>query len=207
MEYIPQGSVLGPLLFLIYINDLHRAILFSKTIHFADDTNLLHINDSLKMINRHINYDLKQLCTWLRCNKISLNASKTEIIIFRSKQKEIKKHLNFRINGQLIKTKTMTKYLGLILDENLSWETHLNTLRLKLARANGMLAKIRHYVPFHILKNIYYSIFNCHILYGCQIWGQKENKLKTINKLQEKVKLHFRCPNYFWLFTYCIICI
>ena len=191
---VPQGSVLGPLLFLIYINDLHRAILFSKTIHFADDTNLLKIDNSLKKINKHINYDLKQLCTWLRCNKISLNASKTEIIIFKSKQKNFTKHLNFRISGQQIQTKTMIKYLGLIIDENLLWETHLNTLKLKLARANGMLAKIRHYVPFHILKNIYYSIFNCHILYGCQIWGQKENTLKTINKLQKKSLriLHFK---------------
>ena len=88
---VPQGSVVGPLLFLIYINDLHRAILFSKTIHFADDTNLLKIDNSLKKINKHINYDLKQLCTWLRCNKISLNRNN----YIQIKTKKLYKALKF----------------------------------------------------------------------------------------------------------------
>ena len=82
---VPQGSVLGPLLFIIYINDLHQAIKFSKVHHFADDTNLLCIDKSMKKINMHINHDLQRLCHWLRANKLSLNADKTEIVIFRSK--------------------------------------------------------------------------------------------------------------------------
>ena len=80
---VPQGSVLGPLLFLIYINDLNQAVVHSVTHHFADDTNLLYINASLKKLNKHINHDLKLLCNWLRANEISLNTKKTEIIIFQ----------------------------------------------------------------------------------------------------------------------------
>ena len=68
---VPQGSVLGPLLFLIYINDLNQAIKFSRVHHFADDTNLLLVDNSLKKINKHINHDLKLLTTWLRANRIS----------------------------------------------------------------------------------------------------------------------------------------
>ena len=83
MEFgVPQGSVLGPLLFLIYINDLHVAIKYSLVHHFADDTNLLLKNKSLKQLQKHINIDLKFLCNWLKANKISLNTSKTELILF-----------------------------------------------------------------------------------------------------------------------------
>ena len=85
---VPQGSVLGPLLFLIYINDLYNAIKFSVVHHFADDTNLLLSNESLKKINKQINIDMRSLCHWLRANKISLNASKTEYILFRIPKKK-----------------------------------------------------------------------------------------------------------------------
>ena len=95
---VPQGSVLGPLLFIIYINDLHQAIKFSKVHHFADDANLLCIDKSMKKINMHINHDLQLLCHWLRANKLSLNADKTEIVIFRSKTNKTTIYINFRIS-------------------------------------------------------------------------------------------------------------
>ena len=83
-----KGSVLGPLLFLIYINDLHKAIKFSTTHHFADDTNLLVVGENLKSVQKRMNLDLKLLCKWLKTNKSSLNASKTELIIFRDPRKK-----------------------------------------------------------------------------------------------------------------------
>ena len=100
---VPQGSVLGPLLFLIYINDLNQAIKFSRVHHFADDTNLLLVDNSLKKRSKHINHDLKLLTAWLRANRISLNTSKIKILLFRPKSKRnITKHLNLRISGQYI---------------------------------------------------------------------------------------------------------
>ena len=91
---VPQGSVLGPL---IYINDLNQAIKFSRVHHFADDTNLLLVDNSLKKINKHINYDLKLLTTWFRANRISLYTSKTGILLFRAKSKRnITKHPKFQ---------------------------------------------------------------------------------------------------------------
>ena len=132
---VPQGSVLGPLLFLIYINDLHNAIKYSKVHHFADDTNLLVSDMSIKVIQKRINLDLKYLCKWLKANKIALNASKTEVVIFRNinkpimhnKTNEDKKSIfetKIKIDGKRIIPTTHVKYLGILIDQHF----HINEL-------------------------------------------------------------------------------
>ena len=193
---VPQGSVLGPLLFLLFINDIHKAIKNSAVHLFADDTNLLYSNKSLKKVNKYINQDLSSLTQWLRSNKISLNTKKTEIVIFRPKRKTINKNLNFRISGQQIKTTNNVKYLGLQLNEHLDWTRHLNTLQSKLNRAVGILSKIRHYVPKFLLKTVYYTLFNSHLIYGCQIWGQDPMSLRKLSTLQNKAIRIINFKNY-----------
>ena len=181
---VPQGSVLGPILFLIYINDLHRCIKYSTTYHFADDTNLLHINKDYKTLQRKVNYDLFSLHKWLTANKISLNEAKTELIYFR--KSGIAPTLNIRLHGKTLVPTKVVKYLGVLLDEFLSGEAHCSELIKKLNRANGMLAKARHYVPNLELKNIYHAIFSSHILYGSQVWTTKLNSVTgKISRLQK----------------------
>ena len=184
------------MLFLIYINDLHTAIKHSNVIHFADDTSLINCNKSLKTINLQINEDLKLLCEWLRANKICLNTNKTEIIIFRSKQKStISKKLNFRISGQKIKPSLKVTYLGVVFDQFLTWNDHFNILLPKLSRATGMLAKIRYFVPYETLCSIYHAIFNSHLTYSSLIWGYITEELKNrIQVLQNKALriIHFK---------------
>ena len=115
--------------------------------HFADYTNLLLVGKSLKKINIFVNHDLKHHCQWIRSNKLSLNGSKTEIIIFENKQQTISKHLNFRVSGQKIYPTNTVKYLGVYLSNSLTRDTHLAVLLPKLNWEVGLLAKIRHYTP------------------------------------------------------------
>ena len=136
MKYgVPQGSVLGPLLFLICINDLHNDIKFSTVHHFADDTNLLVSNSCIKKIQDQINLDLKYLCKWLKANQISLNASKTKVLIFRHENKPIMYRKNpedklsmwnitIKIDGKKIESSTHAKYLGILIDSFLNWTSY-----------------------------------------------------------------------------------
>ena len=106
---MPRGSILGPRLFLSYTNDLNNAIAHSIVHHFVYDTNITFLHKSLKKVNKFINHDLSLLVQWLQANEISLNNSKTEINLFRTKNKKITKNLNFRISGQKIDTIKQTK--------------------------------------------------------------------------------------------------
>ena len=158
---------------------------------------MLYTSKSLKDINRKVNYDLRYIVEWLRVNKISLNTGKTERVLFRFKNKKITKNMNFRISGQKINILRKTKYLGIILDEHLTFKYHLENLNLKLKRANCLLSKIRYCVKFSLLRTLYYALFDSHVRYGCQIWGPKQSPtVETIEQTQNKALriLNFKGP-------------
>ena len=149
---VPQGSVSGPLLFLIYINDLNRCISNSKVYHFADDTNLLYINSCFKKLQKNLNYDLKRLTHWLDSDMISLNCTKTEVIYFRKKRSANLTTNKIKLNGKRLIPTDHIKYLGVYLDETLSGFAHYDILSKKLHIANSMLVRSREYLSINELK-------------------------------------------------------
>ena len=112
--------------------------------HFADDTNLLLTENSLKKLNKYINRDLKLVVQWIQANK-SLNTGKTKIAIFKLRNRKTTKHLNFLISGQKIVPVDTVKYLRLTLQSDIHWKTHLTSLERKLSRSIGLLSNVRHY--------------------------------------------------------------
>ena len=162
---------------MLYINDLHYCIRTSDPYHFADDTHLLNFASTIKSLCGRVNADLRVLVEWLNANKISLNASKTEFLIFRSPRKNFDHIPRLKLAGKIIIPSKHVKYLGVYLDEHLSWKPHVSAIATKLRRANGALSKLRHYVPFKTLLNVYHPIFMSHARYACQIWGLRDNSV------------------------------
>ena len=183
---VPQGSTLRSLLFLVYINDMHKA--FSKSIihHFADDTNMSYAGKNIKTIESVVNYELKILVDWLRSNKLSLNESKTEMIIFRPPKKDLSEMPNIKINNFKLSVSPDVTYLGVTIDEVLSLNKQIDNICQKLGRANGIMSKLRHFVPLHVCIMVYYSIFYCYLLYGCIVWSfTNQGNKNRLSKLQK----------------------
>ena len=183
---VPQGSVLGPLLFLIYINDMNTAVKSSIIHHFADDTNLIGSHKNIKTLTKSMNKDLACLFDWLCANRLSLNAKKTEIILFRPNNNIINQ-FKLRINQSTIKESIKIKYLGVLLDNKLSWKFHIAELSKKLSRAIGMLYQMRNLCNIETMKSIYFSLFHSHLIYGISVWGLAKTSLtNNVFKLQKR---------------------
>ena len=135
---------MGPLLFLLCINDLNLAIKHCKVYHFADDINLLYTNNSIKKLNKLLNKDLKNLTNWVNTNKISLNVDKTEMILFKPTKKHLDCQLKLKLNGKRLYQTSSVKYLGIKIDQYLTWQDHINNIAIKLNKANPILCKARH---------------------------------------------------------------
>ena len=152
---VPQGSVLGHLLVLIYINDLHKAIQYCKVHHFADDTNLSRTSKSGKNLNKLVNRDMKHLNNWLSANEISLKAEKTELLILKSSRKVLLDKIKIKLSRKRSYPSNSIKYLGIKIDRFLHWPDQVNSNVVKLNRANALIVKIRNYVNMKALRNIF----------------------------------------------------
>ena len=181
---VPQGSVLGPLLFLIYINDIQYAATDAKIRLFADDTNLFFHGKSLSDLESIANNTLKQLAQWMAANKLSINIDKTCYSIFGPKNKA-KTEIKLLVNNITIKNVNSSKYLGVIIDSKLTWQDHIDYVYNKLLKFVSIFYKIRDQVNMDVLKMIYFSFVHPHILYSIEIYGNTYqtylSKLITLN--------------------------
>ena len=165
---VPQGSILGPLLFVIYINDMPN---INKSIHFilyADDANIIVTGKTLQIIQKQIQKFIPHLLNWINTNALKLNIDKTKYMIFSNTSKY---DINIEINDTKIKRVTQDKFLGVLIDEKLTWAAHRLAVAKKVSSYCGVLFRARHVLELTSLKTLYYSFIQSHLVYCCNVWG------------------------------------
>ena len=183
---VPQGSNLGPLLFLIYINDIPNA-LFSKPRLFADDTYLVIHAPNPSLLENSVNRELVNVYEWTKANKITVNPKKTSVLIIPPKATSPPPNIHLVFNGSIISINESVKYLGITTDKKLNFEMHIKQLESKISRSIGIMTKLRHVLPAKALCTLYYSVIHPHLLYGITIWGTTfKSCLKRLSSLQNR---------------------
>lgn len=184
---VPQGSILGPLLFLLYINDITRSCNSCDMVIFADDTNLLFHHKDSSYISDLVNAELQGLNLWFKANKLSLNITKTKYIHFKTKQNDGINLSPIKIENQLIDEVTSIRFLGVILSHNLSWKDHIDNISTKITKVVSILSRLKYTIPEHSMLNIYNALIVPHLSYSIESWGDAPHKLtKRIITLQKK---------------------
>ena len=189
---VPLGSVLGPLLFLVYVNDICNTSDFNVRL-FADDTLLFMSSKEAHTLEYNVNLEIGKMQLWLQANKLSINISKTKYMIVSPK---FKSSYEFKIEllGNLLEQVDSHKYLGVIIDDVLSWQPHTAMIAVKLSRLCGLMYKLRNYTYTAILKKVFYALVQPVIHYGLICWGSCSESIKRpIEILLNRI---LRCINF-----------
>jgi len=182
---VPQDSTLGPPLFAFYINDLPKVSRFRTTM-FADDTLLTISSNNPQQLNTLANAELQKINNWMRINKLSLNYKKTTFMIIKCDPKPVTS-FSINIGNNQIAQTNCTKYLGVILDDKLSWYQLITNLEDKLTRSLGIFYMTRHYLTPSALKSVYFCLVYSHLQYAIGAWGSMpKTTLNYFNVLHNK---------------------
>ena len=177
---VPQGSILGPLLFLLYINDIPNAMSSNraKIKLFADDTTIYLSHENVNILYNEANAVVKNIFNWLCSNKLTLNTTKTKYIIICPRQRSYNDlNLKLTINGQNIQkvgkdeTEKTIKFLGIYIDDQLTWKDHLLYINKTISKSTFILNRVKNILPVYTLRTLYYALIHPILNYGILAWG------------------------------------
>ena len=167
---------------------------------FADDTNIYYDSNDLINLEKTVNNELKKLSQWLNVNRLALNVSKTNFVIFRAK-KPIYHNVTLILNKKAIEQKDHVKYLGVFMDEHLNWKYQISSVAKKISRGIGIIAKLRSFLDPMLLRNIYYCLVFSHLSYGVEAWGSAcSTDLEKLLILQKKAVRILTGNKYFQIY-------
>ena len=186
---VPQGSVLGPLFFLLYINDIYRAVGCNAARLFADDTSLLSSGRNLHDAINQAKEFFHKLYDWCLANKLSINSDKTNFVLFHMKNKPVPKNFgNIQTEHMTIRRVKTVNYLGLVIDENLYWNAHVDYVCASLVKYFGIFNHIKSFITSRIARQLYFAFINSRINYGIEVYGHCANEyLSKLQILQNKL--------------------
>ena len=189
--------MLGPLLFIIFTNDLPNCLTVCKASLFADDTTIYCSSNNIQDLYIVANYELESLSEWFRSNKLSLNVSKTNFVIFNHYKIDVPENLTMKIGNENIEGKNSVKCLGMIIDSKLEWKEHISCVKIKISSDIHTINKDKHILNHRNLTTLYFSLIHPYIDYGISLWGSTHNTyLKRLVTVQKKAIRTITNANY-----------